>query len=922
MKPTEIVQISLAARCNDSAYHGCVSVYPAHTETDVVLRDGSTVHVRAARPDDLAALEDYFIDLSDESRRLRFSGLVVDVGQQAQNAVQIDYVDHLTLLAFSGGERQRVVGGAQYIRENARQAEIALSVADPWQGLGLASILIAHLAEAAHENGIAFFRAEVLPENHRMIDVFRQTGFPISVHTRPGNVEIAFPTEGTDDTAEHYDERLRAAGVAATRAVLDARAIAVIGASRDPASIGGRLFKNLVGQPFAGVVYPVNRESESIQGVRAYPSVKDIAGPVELAFIVVPAAAVLGVVRECAEAQVRALVVISAGFAETGDDGRALQRELLELCRASGMRLIGPNCMGVINTDPDVRLNGTFAQNSPPEGRIAFVSQSGAVGIAVINMANTLGLGLSAFVSIGNKADVSLNDLLCYWEEDPRTDVVLLYVESFGNPQRFARVVRRVGRRKPVVVVKSGRSTSGQRAASSHTGALLAASDSTVDALLRKVGVIRTDTLEEMFDVAALLASQPIPRGRNVAIVTNAGGLGIQCADTCEARGLAVPELSAETVATLRSFLPPAAGVSNPIDMIASATGDDYSHAITTAAADPCVDAVIVLYIPPLEDNAPGVASSVVDAISSLQREIPVLTCFMSARGLPAALSAPGVRIPSFAFPEQAAIALAHAAEHGAWRERPEGVVPKLQGIRADEAAAVIASALARGDGWLEPGEILDLFDCYGLPMVRQARVSTLEEAAAAAASMKGLLALKAVGPVHKTEVGGVELRLVSTDIAAAATAMAERIRNAGAPLEGFVIQEMADDGVEMLVGVTADSDFGAIVVCGSGGVTVELTRDVAVGVAPLTDVDVEAMVRSLATFPLLDGFRGASKKDVRAFEDVILRVSAMAAEQPSIVEMDCNPVIVLERGAVIVDARVRVRAPAPEPPAVGRAGS
>ena len=895
--------------------------YPAHLESDVVLRDGNTVHIRAARPDDLEALEDYFIGLSDESRRLRFAGLVVDVGAQAGNAVRIDYVDHLTLLAFTGSDPPRIVGGAQYIRESDQRAEIALSVTDALQGHGLASILIAHLAHAAQAHGIEFFRAQVLPENHRMIDVFRQTGFPVSVHTRPGTVEVEFPTRATDETAGHYEERLRSAGANAARAVLEARSIAVIGASGDPRSIGGRLLKNLLGQPFTGVVYPVNRNRQSVQGVRAYRSVKDIDGPVDVAFVAVPAASVLAVVKECAEKQVRALVVISAGFAETGEEGRRLQAELLEECRATGIRLIGPNCMGVINTDAEVRLNGTFAQAYPPEGRVAFMSQSGALGLAVINMATALSLGLSSFVSIGNKADISGNDLLCYWEDDPRTDVVLLYLESFGNPQRFASIARRVGRRKPLVAVKSGRSAAGQRAASSHTGALVAASDRTVDALLRQVGVIRTDTLEEMFDVAVLLANQPIPKGPNVAIVTNAGGLGIQCADTCEARGLVVSELSAETVAELRSFLPPAAGVANPVDMIASATGEDYGRAIRAVAADPGVDALVVLYIPPLEDDAPGVAHSMVEAIGSLERRIPVLTCFMSARGLPAALSAPGVQIPSFAFPEQAAIALAHAWQHGAWRERPAGVVPAIPGIRSDEAAAVIASALTRGDGWLEPTEVAELFDCYGLPTARQVRVSTGDEAAAAAATMRGTVARKAVGPLHKTDVGAVQLGLHSTELAAAVAAMAERIRGLSEPLEGFVVQEMVEGGTEMFVGMTADPDFGPIVACGSGGVTIELTRDVAVRMAPLTDLDAREMVRSLATFPLLDGFRGASRKDAGALEDVILRVSAMALEQPAIAEMDCNPVIVLERGAVIVDARVNVRAPALEPPRAGRVG-
>jgi len=897
-----------------------VSTYPAHLETDVVLRDGRTVHVRPARPDDRDRLEDYFIALSDESRRLRFWGPVVDVREQATNAVEIDYVDHLTVLAFAGPELSEVVGGAQYIRDGRARAEIAMSVLDELQGQGLASILIEHLAEAASAQGIEFFHADVLPENHRMIDVFRGTGFSLSIRTKPGYVEVEFPTTITEETAEQYEERERIAAANAVARVLEARSTAVVGASRNPTTIGGRLLRNLVTEPFAGVVYPVNPSAEAVQGVAAYDSVLEIPHEVELAFVVVPAAKVIDVARECAEKGVKALVVISAGFGETGEEGRQLQHELVEVCRSTGMRLIGPNCMGVINTDPDVKLNGTFAQLSPPDGRIAFMSQSGALGIAVINMAQRLGLGLSSFVSIGNKADISPNDLLCYWDRDDRTEVVLLYIESFGNPRRFAEIVRRVGRRKPIVVVKSGRGTAGRRAASSHTGALLASSDTTVDALLREVGVTRTDTLEEMFDVAALYANQPLPAGRNVAIVTNAGGLGIQCADTCEARGLHVPELSEETVAELRTFLPPAAGVANPVDMIASATAEDYGRTIQLVAADPHVDALIVIYIPPLEADAPEVARQMVEAIGAIGGTIPVLTCFMSARGLPDALSAPGVRIPSYAFPEQAAIALAHAADHGEWRRRPAGTVPRFPGIREDEAAAVIAGALERGDAWLEPDEITRLFSCYGIPIATTLSAGTPAAAAEAAASLRGPVVLKAVGPVHKTEVGAVRLGVAVTDVASEASDMARRIEEQGETLEGFVVQELVADGVEMLVGMTADPEFGPIIACGAGGVTVELIRDVAVGVAPVTDREASGMVRSLATFPLLDGFRGASAKDVAALEDVVLRVSALAVDQPAIVEMDCNPVMVLERGSVVVDARVRVSPPAPRAPFAGRA--
>jgi acetate---CoA ligase (ADP-forming) len=886
-----------------------------HRETDLALRDGSTVHIRPAVPEDLEPLEDYFIALSDESRRLRFWGASVDVGEQARRAVDIDYVDHLTLVAVEGTDTQRIVGGAQYIRDpGSARAEIAMSTADHFQGRGLASLLIAHLAQAAADAGIRYFFAEVLPENHTMIDVFRRTGFSVSIRAKPGVVEVEFPTEITDDTVERYEDRERIAAANAVRRFLEPSAIAVIGASRDPASIGGRLLRNLMGAPFAGVVYPVNPSAPHVQGIPAYPSIEAVPGSVDLAVIVVPAAVVVESARACAAVGVKAVVVISAGFGETDETGRERQRQLVDVCRSSGMRLIGPNCMGVINTAPEVMMNATFAQASPPSGRMAFMSQSGALGIAVINMATALGAGLSSFVSVGNKADISGNDLLSYWDEDPNTDVILLYLESFGNPQRFGQLARRIGRRKPIVAVKSGRSAAGARAASSHTGALIAASDRTVDALFKQFGVIRTDTLEEMFDVATLLVHQPVPEGTNVAIVTNAGGLGIQCADMCEAKGLHVPELSSLTVDALRSFLPPAAGVGNPVDMIASAGGEDYGRAIRTVADDPGIDAMIVIYIPPLEDAAPEIARHMVEAIGSLDGRIPVLTSFMSARGLPDALSAADVRIPSYPFPEQAAIALAHATELGAWRTRPEGEVPAFPGIREDEATAVIAEALQRGDGWMLPDEIERLFDCFGIPMARQALAPTAKAAGEAAGGFSGQVVLKALGPLHKTDADAVRLGLQPIEVEREAAAMAARLNDAGEPFEGFLLQEHLHGGVEMLVGSAADPVFGPVIAVGAGGVTVELTRDVAVGVAPLTDLDAGRMIRSLATYPLLDGFRGATRKDVHALEDVVLRIAGLASTHPAIVEMDCNPVSVFDRGAAVIDARVHVRPPHPEP--------
>ncbi|HEX6330731.1 MAG TPA: GNAT family N-acetyltransferase [Actinomycetota bacterium] len=888
------------------------TAFPAHLVSDVVLRDGSTVRVRPARATDVTRVEDYLIDLSPETRRLRFWSQAIDVRELARKIVDVDYADHLTLLVLQGGDEGRMIGGAQYIRIEGGRAEVSLSAADDFQGRGIGSILLGQMAQEAARHGVTTFVAEVLPENHTMVNVFRASGFTVSIRATPGLIEVEFPILLTDEAVEHFEQRETEAAVNAMRTLLSPRSVAVIGASRDSSTIGGQLFHNLLTTEFHGPVYPVNPKAEVVHGVVAHPSVKDVPGDVETAFIVVPAPYVAQVVRECGEKGVRGLVVISSGFSEVGGEGEARQDELVEISRAFGMRIIGPNCMGIVNTAPEIRLNGTFATVYPPPGRVGFLSQSGALGLAVMQYATELGLGLSSFVSIGNKADISGNDLVAYWNEDPNTDVVLLYLESFGNPRRFARLAREVSRRKPIVAVKSGRSAAGARAAASHTGALLASSDVTVDALFRQAGVIRTDTLEEMFDVATILAYQPPPKGDRVAIVTNAGGLGILCADTCEANGLTVPPLSGGTAEALRGFLPAEASVGNPVDMIASAAAEDYERAIRTVAADPEIDAMIVIYIPPQATKAAEIGHAIVRAINEVGGRIPVATTWMSTRGLPQELQEAGTRIPSFSYPEQAAIAMAHAARYGRWRDQPVGTIPRFHDTKPDEATAVLAEAMGReGRGWLTAEEVEHLLACYGLRTARSERAASPEEAGNAAAKIGSAVAIKAFGPdiVHKTEVGAVALGLEGpAETTTAAREMADRVAAAGLTLEGFLVQEMVREGVEMLVGVAHDPLFGPVVACSAGGTTVELVRDVAVRVTPITELDAGEMVRSLRTFPLLEGFRGAPKVDVSALEEVILRVGALVDNHPSVAEMDCNPVMVLPHGAMIVDARVRVQ--------------
>jgi acetate---CoA ligase (ADP-forming) len=883
---------------------------------DVVLRDGSTVHIRVMRPEDESGLCALLNSLSAESRWLRFycqqnsASLAAEAHREAG-------LDHAFGLVASSGDGERVVGHAFYVAIDDERAEVAFTIANDFQGRGLGTILLGQLAEVAAANGIKVFEAEVVAANHAMLRVFRASGFPLEVSANAGQLQVVFPTSFTDEARKQFERRDSIASVNALKLFFEPRAVAVIGASRQRGTIGGEIFHNLLNFGFKGAVYPVNPAADTIENVAAFASVEAIPGPVDLAVIVVPAAKVVEVAAACARKGVKALVVISAGFSETGAEGKARQAELMSVCRGAGMRLIGPNCMGIANTNPEVLLDATFAPGIPPRGRVGFSSQSGALGLAIMEFAGSLGLGISTFVSVGNKADISGNDLLRYWEADDDTDVILLYLESFGNPKKFSEIARRVGRKKPIAVVKSGRSAAGARATSSHTGALIAASDITVDALFRQAGVVRTDTLAELFDVAALLANQPLPAGRRVGIITNAGGPAILCADACEARGLEVPVLSDSSQARLRAFLPAGASVGNPVDMIASAPAEHYRKAIEIAGTDDNIDSLIVIFTPPLVTRADDVAKAIVEGVQQIDKNKPVLSVFLSAQLAPPELRTSGVCIPSYAFPETAAIALARATRYRQWRERHETYPARFSDIRADEAAAVVARALVRGEGWLTPDEVAAVCSCYGLPLIEQRIVANAEEAGDAAEQFRGEVALKAIAPdlIHKTEAGAVRLHLEGAAATrAAAREMSEMLSTRGHAASGFVVQRMAQRGVEMLVGVVHDPQFGPVVACGAGGVQVELLRDVSVRITPLAQEDASDMIRELKTYPLLTGFRGSVPTDVGALEEGLLRVSALVEDIPQIAELDCNPFVVHETGATILDARIRVTTVGPRP--------
>ncbi len=879
---------------------------PAHWACDVVVADGGTVRVRPVQSSDGPGLVAFHARLSPESVYFRFFGghpSLTDA--EVARFTVVDYVDRVALVAELG---HRLVGVARYDRlpSDPQRAEVAFVVSDEHQGRGIGTVLLEHLAAAARERGVTTFLAETLVANAKMLDVFEQAGFEERTRLDEGTVIVELTIEPTDRSRAAMEERERRAESRSVSRLLSPRSVAVIGASRKPSTIGHQVLRNLLDGGFAGPVYPVNPSASHVASVKAYPTVLDVPGDVDLAVVAVPAAAVAEVVADCAEKGVVGLVVLSAGFGETGPAGATAQTELRDLIRRNGMRLVGPNCIGVANTA--VGLNATFSPYAPLPGRIAMQSQSGALGIAILERSARIGLGVSSFVSVGNKADVSGNDLLQYWETDPGTDVVLLYLESFGNPRKFGRIARRVSRRKPIVAVKSGRSAAGIRAASSHTAAM-ASSDVAVDALFRQTGVVRVDTLDEMFDMALVLSSQPLPGGRRIAIVGNSGGPGILATDACEGAGLEVPELSASTQAALRAVVDVNGAVANPVDLVAGATPATYEDALRVVLADDCVDAVIAI-------NTATFAAPSADVAGVLRRVAtgagkPIVGTFLAWPEMAPLLGGDTgeARVPAFSSPEPAARALARAADYAEWRRRPPGGVPPLDGFDTDRAQGLVDACLTANPagGWLAPEEIAGLLGAAGIPMLETVTVTTGARAGDEAERLGFPVALKAIGPdlVHKSDVGGVRLGLRSAgEVAEAYRAMAADV---GGAMTGAVVQRMARPGVETIVGVVHDPLFGPLVMFGLGGVATELLGDRAFRILPLTDVDAAELVRGLRSSPLLFGYRGAPAVAAGAVEDVLQRVAWLADAVPELAEVEFNPAIASADGVEVVDARVRV---------------
>jgi acetyl coenzyme A synthetase (ADP forming)-like protein len=879
---------------------------------DVVLADGGTVHIRPIRPEDGEALSAFHNRLSSETVYLRFfSPKPVLTPRDIERFTHVDNDRRVALVGLLDGE---IIGVARYDRiPGTTEAEVAFVIDDRHQGRGLGTIFLEYLAATGRARGITRFVADTLPHNVRMLDVFRSAGFRAEQAYADGVVRVTFPIEPTEQSLEAMHGRERTAAAHSIQRILEPRSVAVIGAGRERGSIGHEIFRNLIAGDFNGPVYPVNPKASHVASVRAYVSILDIPDDVDLAVITVPASLVLRAVEDCVAKKVHGLVVITANFAEAGGDGVALERQLVERARSGGMRVVGPNCMGVINTAPGVSLNATFAPVPPLRGRVAFSSQSGGLGIAILQRARDLGLGISSFTSLGNKADISSNDMLQYWENDANTDVILLYLESFGNPRSFSRIARRVSRRKPIVAVKGGRSVAGTRAASSHTAAM-ASPDTAVDALFLQTGVIRVDWLEQLFDVANVLTNQPLPAGNRVAVIGNAGGPGILAADACEGAGLVVPPLSQATQDELRALVPAAASVQNPVDMLASVTAEEYERAVRAMVTSDDVDSVLVIFVPPLVTRVEDVARAVARAAAGSPKT--VIANFLGTADTLLAEGDDRHRVPTFPFPEQAAQALACTVRYARWRERPEGAVPELGDVDSDAAKRIVAAYMAAHPegGWLDAAAAFELLCTYGICVAPTRHAADLSEAIAAAASLGYPVVLKAGSPelVHKSDVGGVVTGITGEE--SLREAYAEMEAKLGERMGGVVVQHQVPPGVETIVGVVQDRSFGPLVMFGTGGTAVELLQDRAFRIVPLTDLDAHELVRAPRGAPLLFGYRGTPRADVGALEDLLVRVGRLVDEVAEIAEMDLNPVIASPDGATAVDVKLRLLPATPRP--------
>ena len=886
-------------------------------DVDALLVDAGIARIRTVHPADTAVLGSMYDRASADALRMRFFSVSdVDARRDVERMTRPPDDDHGSLLAQIGDE---VVGVASFERldDDPTVAEFAVLVDDAQHGRGIGMLLLEHLSALATLDGVTRFVAEVLPSNAPMLHLFRDAGLPMAKQTGTNVVHVELPLQ--------FDAYFRRA-VADREALADAKSLArilapaslvVVGAGIDPAGVGHQVLANVVRGGYRGALFAVNRSGHRVAGIKAHRSLAEVPSPIDVVVVAVPAGEVLSVVNEAAAAGAAGVVVVAAGFAELGAAGQLRQVALVRACRSAGMRLIGPNCLGIANTDPSVALNATLSPMLPARGGIGLMAQSGAVGTAALAYAVRVGVGISSFVSAGNKADVSGNDLLCAWEADSATRVCALYLESLGNPRKFARIAARVGRSKPVVVVKSGRTEPASRTNVSRL-ATTATADIAADTLFEQAGVTRVESLAELLDVAAVFDLAPLPAGRRVAIVANGAGPGLLTTDACDAAGLDVVTLGAVTRRRLAGLLQADGAISNPVNLGATADPVSFEAALRVLLDDGDVDAVIAVYAP----IQPGFSGAFARAITTVGADVdtkPVLACFLGAVDAPAELRSLTGRLvaPYFAFPEPAAKALGAAVRYAMWRQRPSGSEREFHDIDVTSARAIVSKALSgAGDVWLDAEDAASLVASYGVIVTPSVLVRNAADAASAADALGFPVALKvAAGAViDKSGRGGVQLNLRSAaEVAAAYKAMEDRL---GDVMISAIVQSMVGPGIEAAIGVVADSRFGPVVTVGLGGVLGDLITDRAFHLLPMTPEDAKRQIQSLRMAPLLSGYRGSPPVNVSALEDMVLRAAAMAADIPELAELDMNPVFVTTDGALAVDVKVRLQsAPAPNDP-------
>ncbi|GAB3765527.1 acyl-CoA synthetase (NDP forming)/ribosomal protein S18 acetylase RimI-like enzyme [Nocardioides ginsengisegetis] len=864
---------------------------PRHWEADVLLRDGRTAHIRPITSADAELLVEFYARVSDQSKYYRFFSPMPHLSER--DVARFTQVDHVNRVAFVLTLSGKMIAVGRYDVVRPREAEVAFLVEDQHQGRGIAQLLLEHLAQAGRERGVDRFVAEVLPDNSRMIQTFRDAGYRVASEYEDGVLMLEFPIDPTDTAIGVMINREHQAESASIHKFFNPRSVAVIGASRRQDTIGQALVRNLVMGDFTGRVYAVNPAAAAVSGMPAYKSVAEIPDEVDVAIVAVPAEAVQDVVLDCAAKGVHGLVVISSGFAETGEEGRQRQRRLVGLSRSYGLRLIGPNCLGIINTDPQVGLNASLSSLMPPRGRAGFFCQSGALGSAILEKVNNRGLGLSTFVSAGNRADVSGNDLLQYWEEDDSTEVVLLYLESIGNPRKFSRIARRVSLRKPIIAVRSGRTTQG--VPMGHAVRRIAAPPQAVDAMFRQAGVIQVDTLEEMFDVAQLLAHQPLPRGRRVAIVGNSDALGLLAADAAAAVGLVV---------------------NKSVPLGADATAEDFEDALDAAIDDPEVDSVVAVYIPPLNVSGEDVAN-VLAAVGE-QSDKPLVSSFLGAEGVPELLRVPDVAgstagrgsVPSYPAVEAAVRALARVVEYAVWLRTPDGPPPGPDEVDHATAKRIVNKLLAEHpDGTELADDVLtELLAAYGIELWSARPVANADEAREAGAAFGWDVVLKATADHLRERPDQAHVwRNIDTPEEMDDAWESLNMRITDADKAGFVVQKNAQPGVPIAVRSIEDPLFGPVVSFGISGPLIELVADKAYRIPPLGERDAAAMVREIKSSPMLFGYRGSEVVDVAEVERLIRRVAQLQNDVPQISSLELSLVLAGANGATVLTAAARV---------------